>query len=293
MKRIPSSATCIAAVAATLLLLTACKSTNAIPHVATQLHLYVTDSSGNVQVYQLPLTASSTPVVTLAAGACSYCGVTVSGERLYVSTGSTVKVFALPISASSTSIKTLTLTGSTGLSLAADASGTIYAAEDDSSTCCVDVFQGGATTPTFTLSGASVDAPFGVAVDSHGNVFSANSANIGYFAAPVHSGETGITFGRDNFNEGLITDSSDNLYVADGDGAGTMDIYHPPYTGASSPANTVTFGGYLEQMAMGIDGTMYIAHESTNEINVLSSPYTSISFNTATSFQGYGIAIGP
>lgn len=291
MKRFSILAVGVAGIAGALLL-TACNSTNAVPHVTTtQQHLYMTDSSGNVDVYRFPLTASSTPSLTFAAGSCG-CGIGTSGQKLYVSFGSAVKVYQLPLTASSTAIQTLTLTSGTALSIAADSSGTIYVAENHSGTCCIDVFQGGASTPTFTLSGASVDAPYGVAVDTQGNVFVANVSNIGYFAATVHSGETGISFGRDDFNEGIITDGSDNLYVADGDGAGTMDIYHPPYTGGSSPANTVTFSGDLEQMAMASNGTMYVDNYAPNQIDVLTSPYTTISPVVPTTFQGYGVAVG-
>ncbi len=273
----------------------ACKSTNAIPNtISVQKHLYVTDDSGNIQVYDLPLTASSTPSLTLAGAACNDCGIAVSHTKLYVGQGSSVKVYQLPLTASSTPIQTLTASGSTTLSVTADSSGTIYVAEDDSGTCCVDVYQGGASSPTFTLSGASVDDPFGVAIDGSGNAFVANASNIGYFAATVHSGEAGITFGRDNFNEGLVTDSGDNLYVADGDGHGTMDIYHPSYTGATTVANTVTLNaGYLEQMVVGSNGTMYIANETPNQLDVLTSPYTSIALAVPTTFEGYGMAIGP
>jgi hypothetical protein len=279
---------------ASITVLSACSSTNAVPNPPVFAHLYVTDGSGNVDVYRLPLTAASTPTLTFAAGGCAYCGLAVSQHKLYVGAGSTVKVYQLPLTASSTSIQTLTASASTTLSIAADSSGTIYVAENSSGTCCVDVFQGGASTPTFTLSGASVASPYGVAIDSAGNAFVANASSIGYFAATVHSGEAGITFGRDDFNEGLVTDSADNLYVADGDGQGTMDVYHPAYTGASAPASTVTLtAGYLEQMAMSTNGTMYIANESPNQIDVLTSPYTANSVTVPTSFQPYGIAVGP
>jgi hypothetical protein len=155
------------------------------------------------------------------------------------------------------------------------------------------VFQGGASTPTFTLSGASINSPFGVAIDNSGNAFVANNGNIGYFAATVHTGQTGITFGRDSFNEGLVTDSNDNLYVADGNGSGTMDIYHPPYTTGTTVANTITTTGEIEQMAMSASGTMYVAMQTPNQLGVLNSPYTSVSLNVPTPFAPYGIAVGP
>lgn len=279
---------------AVIVSLAACNS-NSLPGGGIfnlQTHLYV-QSNGNTYLYQLPLTASSTPLVTLSTGG-GYLGLTVSQNKLYVAAGSNVvKVFQLPLTSSSTPIQTLTLSASNALSLAADSSGTIYVAEDQSGSCCVDVFQGGASTPTFTLSGASVDAPFGVAIDSGGNAFVANNGNIGYFAAPVHSGQAGITFGRNNFNEGLVTDGSDNLYVADGGGIGTMDVYHPPYTTGTTVSSTVTIVGAIEQMAMSSTGTMYLAMQTPNQLDVRTSPYTSVSLSVPTPFAPYGIAVGP
>ena len=250
-------------------------------------HLYVSDFTGNLYVYTLPLTASSTPTVTLA-GQGALAGIAISQNKLY----NGPFVFQLPLTSSSVKTATLTTTSSV-VSDAADASGTIYLAENMNSTCCIDVYQGGATSPTFTLSGASVDAPFGVAVDSGGNLFSANVGSIGYFTAPVHSGQVGIIFGRDAFNEGLVTDASINLYVADGNGTGTIDYYHPPYTIASAPGTPVTIGGKLWQMAIGPDGTMYIASQTPNQLDVLTSPYTSIALAVPTSFNAYGVAVGP
>ncbi len=250
-------------------------------------HLYVSDQAGTVYVYALPLTLASTPAVTVTGQGCE-CGMTISQNKLYVGPF----VFQLPLTNASVHIATLTTTSSP-VADASDASGTIYIAENMSATCCVDVYQGGATTPTFTLSGVSVKTPFGATVDSGGNLFVANSGSIGYFTAPVHSGEVGITFGRDSFNEGLATDAAINLYVADGNGPGTMDYYHPPYTGATTPGAPVTFSSTLEQMGIASDGTMYIAAESPNQLFVLTAPYTSVALAVPVSYVAYGIAIGP
>ena len=255
-----------------------------------------------MRTYLASLAAAGCAATILLTGCTTNSQVVLPGPgavpaHLYVSDAAGgLHVFQLPLTASSTSIQTLTASGTNVLSIAAGSTGTIYAAEDVSSTCCVDVYQGGATSPSFTLSGASVNDPFGVAVDTSGNVFVANdtgSGSIGYFAAPVHSGQAGIVFGRDIFNEGLITDASDNLYVADGNGTGTMDIYHPPYTVSSMPANTVTLTGTLDQMALGSDGTMYAPTEFPNQLYALLSPYTSVSVTTPVTFKPYGIAVGP
>ena len=106
---------------ASITVLSACSSTNAVPNPPVFAHLYVTDGSGNVDVYRLPgpLTAASTPTLTFAAGGCAYCGLAVSQHKLYVGAGSTVKVYQLPLTASSTSIQTLTASASTTLSIAA------------------------------------------------------------------------------------------------------------------------------------------------------------------------------
>jgi hypothetical protein len=257
------------------------------PTLLPPTHLYVSDQAGSIYVYALPLTLTSTPVVTVTGQACE-CGMTISQNKLYVGPF----VFQLPLTNTSVHIATLTTT-SNPIADASDASGTIYIAEDMSATCCVDVYQGGATTPTFTLSGASVNDPFGATIDSGGNLFIANNGSIGYFTTPIHSGQVGITFGRNSFNEGLATDSSINLYVADGNGTGTMDYYHPPYTGATTPGAPVTLGGTLEQMGIASDGTMYVAVESPNQLYVMTTPYTSIGLAVPASYIPYGIAIGP
>ncbi|HME80910.1 MAG TPA: hypothetical protein VKF82_02425 [Candidatus Eremiobacteraceae bacterium] len=264
-----------------------CSSSSSTPAPpAAPPHLYVTDSTGTLYAYTLPLTATSTPAVTVAAKTCVCQNAVFGGELV-----SGLYVLTLPLTTTSTPAKTLTVTSSP-IGAAIDSTGTIYLSENMSATCCADVYQGGVTSPSFTLSGASVNDPYGAAVDTGNNLFLANVGTIGYFASPVHSGQAGIAFGRDSFNEGLVTDSSDNLYVADGNGKGTMDVYHPPYTAASMPASTVSIPGTLEQMAIGSDGTMYITVETPNQIDVLTPPYTTVSLVVPTTFLPYGVASG-
>ncbi len=289
--RIVSARISILLIAVGAVIAAACSSSTTAPPVTLATpppsHLYVSDFTGNLYVYTLPLNAVSQPSVTLA-GQAAFAGIAVSQNKLY----NGPYVFQLPLT--STSVRTAVLTTTSNvIDDAADANGTIYLAENMNSTCCIDVYQGGATSPTFTLSGASVNAPFGVAMDFGGNLFLANAGSIGYFATPVHAGEAGITFGRDSFNEGLVTDSSANLYVADGNGLGTIDYYHPPYAVASAPGTPATIGGKLYQMAIGPDGTMYIMSQLPSQIDVLTPPYTSIAFAVPTSWTGYGVAVGP
>lgn len=253
-------------------------------------HLYVSDDANNLYVYNYPVSASSTPSVTLSG--TFEAGLAVQGNQLYAAHGAQVQVFTLPLSASSTPSRTITLTSS-ALDIAVDSSGRLFAAENVSNVCCVDVVNPGGSSPAYTLKNANVVTPFGLTIDAAQNLFLANSGSVGYFAAPVTSASAGISFGRDGFNEGIAADSHDNLYVADGNGPGTLDIYNPPYSVSSSLVASTTLGGTLEQMAMASNDVLYVAAGGTlSQVDVVVAPYASVSFAIAVPTKPYGIAVG-
>jgi len=288
----------VCAVAA--ILAAACTSNNSVTlpppgssPTPTVQHVYVSDDTGVIYAFAYPLTSTSTSTLALSVG-FTPAGMAAFGNKLYVANdgGSQALVYQLPLTSTSTSIATITLSHH-AVDVALDSSGNLYAAENQSSTCCVDFVPAGASSPSFTLSSANVITPFGATLDRNNNLFLANSGNVGFFAAPVTSSSTGISFGRDSFNEGLVTDSSGNLYVADGNGPGTIDIYNPPYTSASMPVSTSTIGGTLEQMAMDANNVLYTNSFTPNQIDVLNAPYTSIAFFVPVATHPYGIALGP
>ena len=90
-------------------------STPPPPPAATQ-HLYVTDhgNPGSVFVFNLPVTAASTPAVTLLTTGNTAGNPCFDTTHIYVpmGVGNTVQVFALPLTATSVPAFSLTTTGS-------------------------------------------------------------------------------------------------------------------------------------------------------------------------------------
>jgi hypothetical protein len=195
-----------------------------------------------IQVFQPPVTQSSTPVLTFALpGTGDKDSLTFdSSGNLWVEDNfnSTVSEFSGPFTSSHTLTPALTL--STGINapsgVAVDTSGSVYVANNTSSgTNSIAVFHtpvSASTVPTF-LNG--LHGPGGLIFDSQGNLYASsnpnvgasivryNSNNLGNGATPSIVDSAGLT--GQPYEANFAWDALGNLYVADCGSAASVKVY--------------------------------------------------------------------
>jgi hypothetical protein len=285
-----------------------CSSSSTPTPPATVQHLYVTDlgTTGSVYVFNLPLTASSTPAVTLvttANGTANPCFDN-AGSHIYVpmAGNDTVQVFALPLTTTSTPAFTLTVSSSPE-DCHFDGSGNLYVPEPFAGKIEVfkaPVMSGSAVNSTITS--AALAGPWGVWTDAAGDVFSSTSSHaaVEYSAFPANAQTA--AFGPASSDQfGLALGPTGSLYAANATSAGVIDVYDPPFLNASAKnaAKTITTSltNYVSYMAFDAAGNLYVGGKSggtTFHVLIYAPPYTSAPLDLnrgATRVQG--VAIGP
>ncbi len=298
-----------AAGVALMLLLTACKSTNAIPSVVTFKHMYLSNDAagGEIFVYDLPVTAASTPVATVSAGTDPGELFVDSGHRLFVpqfsSTVPEVLVYNLPLTASSTPAFTLSTSQDEPESVAQDSAGNIYVA-DTQGGGYIDIYThpvNAAASPSATISNNAVGNsglkdPYDIAVAPNGDLYASDAQDINQFTPPFSASSVpsaSVTPNQDNF--GLRVDSNNRVFVADATTNGTIDVFTQPFTSASSRAfGLVLSGEYITGMAFDGSGNLW-AVDGAHAVWKIPAPITSSSTATQilTGTGGYGIVFGP
>jgi hypothetical protein len=137
------------------------------------------------------------------------------------------------------------------------------------------------------------NGPFGLACDSHDNLFVAAYADnaISEFAPP-YTGAAINTIDDGNINgpQGITFDGSDNLYVANYGGRNVLE-YAPPY----SSVTTTLSSGLAEPVGLALDatGNLYIADQGLNSVLKSSPPFTSTTLLKSQLNIPSGIAIDP
>lgn len=263
--------------------------------------LYVTDNSATLWIYTLPVTATSTPVVTLTPGFAPQTMAFDSSGRLFIEDGLTsIKAYGQPITSSSTALFTLTATNRMR-NIAFDPAGRLFAMENISPTCCVEMFNlSGTSTGSFMLSNLGKGgSPWGGAFDAGGDLFLADSSGQTEYGAPITSSSTPLhNFGSNSFNFGIAVDAAGNVYVANGIARGKLDVYNPPYTDSSTPAFSMqiaTATNAIEYLAFDRAGNLYAAVSGDAAVYVFAPPFGASS-TAAVKLPvtgAYGVAIGP
>jgi len=215
-----------------------------------------------------------------------------SSGNIYLANLGSASVLVFPALGGSTGLlnesPTATISGNnTGLSLpvgiALDSSATIYVADLSGSRVLVYSQLGSSTglldeSPVATISGSKTGLalPFGIAVDSTGNIYAADPTAASVFVYPPLGSSTGL------LNEvpiatisgsktGLVgphsvaLDSSGNIYVADSSAAKVF-VYPPlaTSTGLPNESPTITIGGsntgLIQPSGIGLDssGNIYV-----------------------------------
>lgn len=283
-----------------------CSSSTTPPPPATVQHLYVTDNSApsSVFVFNLPLTASSTPAVTLLTtgnGAGNPCFDNAGHIYVPMATDHKVQVFTLPLTATSTPAFTLSVT-STAEDCHFDPSGNLYVAE--SALNEDEVFKAPVTassTVNSALFSAALSIPWGVWTDTSGNVFTSSSLKAALEFTAFPGNVPTADFGPGSSDVfGIAVGPTGSLYIANATSAGVIDVYDPPFSNASTKnaAKTITTSltGYVSYMAFDASGNLYAGGIAAGTYHVLvyASPYTGAPLDLsrgATVVQG--AAVGP
>lgn len=272
-------------------------------------HMYLSNyTSGEVYVYNLPVTSSSTPAATVSAGTDPGELFVDSSGRLFVpqfsNTVPEVLVYNLPLTASSTPAFTLSTSQDAPESVAQDSSGNIYVA-DTNSGGYIDIYHApvnGAASPSATISNNAVGStgleyPYDIAIAPNGDLYASDTSDINQFTPPFNSASVPSASASPNTNNyGLRVDSSNRVFVANASGNGYVSVYTQPFTNASTPAFniSVSSGTRLLGMAFDASGNLWTVNGS-GVVWEIAAPITSSSTATQvlTVSDAYGIVFGP
>ena len=242
--------------------------------------LYVVDNNNNLNVYTLPLTASSTPAITVASAGDG--GMAISSTQLAVSSGARlVNVFALPIT--SASVPAFSMAAGSNLNDATfDSAGNLWVTDSSSGTCCIYKYTSplsASSLPAFTMNEPNNGGyPWGLSFDSTGNLYVAGNRVNDVFAPTLSSSSTGTTFGTNSDNYGIVANGG-RVYVANGSGDGSVAVYTTPVAGASTAAFILTPGtsNYIGYPSFDSAGNLYVPVPNDNKIYVYTAPISSTS----------------
>jgi hypothetical protein len=204
--------------------------------------LYAATSNCN-EVYVSPPPYTSGFTITSGISKAYAAMITPSGDLVVVNTpsgGDSMAIFTPPFSAGSTPTATVT-TNIVGVNaLATDDLSDIFVA--DGTLEAVEFFQAPYTQTTYeAISGATLNNPYGMALDTSGDLFVANSAGSGTNANTVIEFGSSITTISSGVREPTsIAVSSFGALAVDNFGNGTMTIYSSPY---STPSATDSVAG--------------------------------------------------
>ncbi len=164
--------------------------------------------------------------------------------------------------------------------------GTVYVSS--ANTGNIDVFDKGATRPSRTLHNAQHGGSgFGVAVDSHGNVFNSGSSIV-EFPHGRNKGSKALTLSGLKDPLGITFDRNDDLIVANA--SKNVTIYAPPYNGA--PKQTIATPRY--PLYCGLDKRnkhLYVSEQKNNAIDVFA--YPSGTYEYSITGNAGGVALDP
>ena len=137
----------------------------------------------------------------------------------------------------------------------------------------------------------------GVAFDSHGNFFVANSnASVFKIPAPSYSFAITIAIGQSGIDHpfGIAFDSHDNLFVAD-QLSGSGQILELTAASGYATVNTITSGNLQQPVGVAVDsrGNLYVTDSAPNTLTEFAAPdYTTAQVIVSTGLSGpMGVAL--
>jgi hypothetical protein len=298
-----------AASLAALLAIAGCNSASTLPAApqAPQRHLYLSrTNTETIEMYDLPLTAASTPAATVSVSQPREIFVDQAG-RLFVpqdNLHTSVLVFRTPLTSASTPAFTLTTLNADTEDVAEDGAGNVYVSVPNASVtgCCIDIFPGPVTgnaiaSAEITANGVTTNPlafPYGIATDAAGNLYTASATSIIKYAPAITASSVPATDVAAGFPAyGVALDAS-RLYVANGTTNGTIDVFSQPFQNGSTRAFGLVVGGGPSGMTFDAAGDLWYVDVSTG-VWEIPAPITasSVAVHVLTIDGGLGIAFGP
>ena len=273
-------------------------------------HFYITDGHmpGSIYAYNLPLSSSSTPVLTLqTTGNTPYNPCFDDAGHVVLTFRDTPKIYVynLPLNGSSTPAYTLSVPGGS-VDCHFDGAGNLYVAAWSANS--VDVFKAPLTSSS-TISSTittSVNSPWGVFADSAGNVYVSDLTDQTVYS-PLSSGNSlQAQFGSQFSPYGIVIGPAGDLYVANEMANNEIDVVHAPFSNSSTPdaskrilMTVTTPTHHVKYISFDSSNNLYAVESDDvdptfNHIYVFSPPYTGapLDVNTGT-LTLRGGAVGP
>jgi len=268
-------------------------------------HLYVADdaSPGHVFRYTLPLTATSTPDLTIPSpGSLVGAGFDPAGNLVVESNGGKLFVFVPPFSATSTPVATFQNgSGTAGGQVVVTPTGTLIAALQSTT---INEF-----TPPFTnnstasgsITNAGLMSNFGVALDGQANLYAGNNVsgggNLLMFQPPYTNGAAVVTPGVTGTSYRSLAVSGQLLFAGSVGTATRVDVYNLPLTATSAPAFSITAGTNTpEGVAVDALGHLYVGNLGDKTVSRYSPPFSAQSqpdVMITTQASLFGLTVGP
>jgi hypothetical protein len=189
-----------------------------------------------VNIYKTSeLAKNPSPIATITepSGGCPYDLALDKKKTLYLADSCLNQIEEYP-KGSTTVSKTITNGISSPLGVAIDKNQTLYVSVVPSE---IQEYAAGSTTPTKTVTGGGMSEPFGLSLDSSGNLYIADFGAEAVFELPA-GGSSVQNLGLQDLVEPLQTavdQKTGFLWVTDGDGD-KVNVYKP---GSTSPAKSI------------------------------------------------------
>ncbi len=297
--------------AALCALIAGCNSSSTPVPAITATRAYVSNGdsivgAGAINFFTLPLTSSSTPSGTITNTDTYPWFECVDGTgRLFLVnyTSGTVFAYTQPIANAAAHAFSINMgVSSSAIGCVFDGAGNMYVSETGNNRVAVIPAPVSASSvPNSTYITSSVTTPYGVAVDSTGDLFVCNGSGPLTEYSPLSSGNTLLhSFGSDFDNEGCAIGPDGNFYVADGTSNGEIDVYKAPFSNSSLVDHSITPTGsaFIYEIKFDSSGTMYVTGNTATQsvVWVIPAPYTgaptaTVVVNAATNFS-VGLALG-
>ena len=288
--------------------LAACGGNSTTTPVVVQ-HLYVANDNtpGQVLVYTLPITSTSTPAVTLSNAATANLVAVAVDANGNIATGDNaghLAVFNAPITASTTAAATFNNgAASNNGQLVFNSAGDLFAPTVSTNVNLFTHPLTSASTPSQSITGGGTTSTIGAGLDSSGNLVIANAggagSNLVVFAPPYSGAPAVVTPAVVGTAYRKLAFTSTQLFVCSvAGGTGRVDVYTLPLTAASVPAFSMTNVNTPEGIALDSSGNLYVGNLSDATIRVFTPPFSagqvpSVTITaTPAPFAIFGIAVG-